>query len=131
MAKKTEDKIKTTHETRRLKCVLTEEEVREASDSLARNLDELETLDDELKKMKSDFKAQLEAKEAAIRVQKNLVRDKYEFRPVRCAMVLNYTQGTVVVTREDTDEMVVDRKMRAEEKQMDMGFDGDDDNKAD
>ena len=124
MAKKKETQ-KTTHETRLLKCKLTEAEIRDAGDTLARNLDELEVLEDKLKEVKADFKAQIEAKEAAARVQKNLVRNKYDYRQTPCTMVLDYTEQTVKVTRDDTKEVVTERKMLAEEKQMDMGFDKD------
>ncbi|HIJ71686.1 MAG TPA: hypothetical protein HPP87_10035 [Planctomycetes bacterium] len=122
---KGKDSIKTTHETRSLKCELTEEELKEASESLARNLDALELLEDEKKKVTSDFKARIEAKEAEVRVQKNRVRDKYEYRPTRCTMTMNYSEGTVVVTRDDTEAIVNERPMSFEEKQMDLGFDDD------
>ena len=126
MAKKTEQpSVKTTHETRLLKCALTENEIRDAGQELARHLDELEVLDDKLKEVKADFKAKTEAKEAAAKVQRSLVRNKYDYRQTACTMVLDYTSGTVFVTRDDTKEIVVDRKMLAEEREMDLGFDGD------
>lgn len=125
MAKKKEDSITTTHETRLLKCELTEEEVSDAAQTLARNLDELEALDGEFKTVKADFKSQIEAKEAAAKVQRNLVRNKYDYRQTPCTMVLNYTTQKVVVTRDDTTDVVSERKMLAEEKQMNMEFDGD------
>lgn len=121
---KEQDAIKTTHETRTLKCQLTDQEIREASDCLARNLDEIEMLEDEQQKIKSDFKAQIEAREAATRVQKNLVRDKYAFRSVRCSLTQNYSTLKVTVTREDTGEVISDRPMNEEEKQLKMPFDG-------
>ena len=93
MSKKPEaDSIKTTHETRLLKCALTEIEIRDAGQSLARNLDELEVLDDKLKEIKADFKAQIESKEAQAKVQRNLVRNKWDYRNIPCTMTLNYTQ---------------------------------------
>ena len=123
MAKTKEDSIKTTTETRLLKCDLTEVEVSDAAQALARNLDELELLDDEFKTVKADFKSQIEAKEAQAKVQRNLVRNKYEYRQTPCTMVLNYTAQSVVVTRNDTNVIVSERKMSGDEKQLDMGFD--------
>ena len=117
------DKFKTTHETRTLKCQLTDDEIKQATEELTQSLDSLEVLEDDKKKMASDYKAQIEAKEAMIRVLKNRVRDKYEMRPVRCTMTLNYTQQTVSVIREDTQEVVKNRQMNEDEKQMEMGFD--------
>ncbi len=116
--------IKTTHETRTLKCKLTDEEIREASDCLARTLDELEMLEDEQQKIKSDFKARIEEKDAQTRVQKNLVRDKYAFRPVRCTLTLNYSTLRAITTRDDTGEVITDRAMNEEEKQLALPFDG-------
>ena len=124
--KQNKPSFKTTHESRLLKCELTVEEVRVAAQELARNLDELEALDDKLKEVKADFKAQIEAKESAAKVQRNLVRNKYDYRNTACTMVLNYTTQIVTVTRDDTGEIVKERKMLTEEKQMDMGFDSDD-----
>ncbi|MBE3145027.1 MAG: hypothetical protein IMZ61_14080 [Planctomycetes bacterium] len=125
MAKKaTEPSVKTTHETRYLKCMLTEDEISVAAQELARHLDEMEVLDDELKKVKADFKAQIERKEAELKVQKNLVRNKYIYRNVPCSLVLNYTGQTAICTRDDTQAIVEDRKMTMVEKQMDLGFDG-------
>ena len=125
MAKKSEDSIKTTKETGLLKCDMTEREVADAAETLARNLDELDALESEFKTVKADFKAQIEAKEAQSKVQRGLVRNKYEYRQTSCTLILNYTKQTVIVTRDDTEEIVSDRQMLAEEKQMDMGFDGD------
>lgn len=105
--------------------MLTEAEIRAAGDTLARNLDELEVLDDKLKEIKADFKAQIEAKEAAAKVQRNLVRNKYDYRSVPCTLILNYTGQTAICTRDDTEAIVEDRAMTMNEKQMDMGFDGD------
>ena len=122
--KETVPSVKTTHETRYLKCLLTSDEIRIAGDTLARNLDELEVLDDKLKEIKADFKAQIEAKEAAAKVQRTLVRNKYDYRTVPCTLVLNYTGQTAICTRDDTEAIVEDRKMTMAEKQMDLGFDG-------
>lgn len=125
MATRTKEQpaIKTTHETRMLKCRLTAEEITEASDALARNLDELEMLEDAQQEMKSNFKAQIEAKEAATRVQKNLVRDKYTLRLVRCTLTMNYTTLKVIVARDDTGEVVSERAMNEDEKQLKIDFD--------
>lgn len=124
MAKKQEQPaVKTTHETRTLKCKLTPEEITEASDALARNLDEIEMLEDEQQKIRSDFKARIEAEEAGTRVQKNLVRDKYAFRPVRCTLTLNYTTLRAITARDDTGEVIADRAMSEDEKQLRIEFD--------
>lgn len=120
--KKTEKPVATTKETRVLKCELTEKEVQIAGQELARTLDELESLDDRLKEIKADFKAQIESKEAASKVQRNLVRNKYDYRGVTCTKTMDYKAGSVLVVRDDTDSIVVSRKMSPEERQQTMEF---------
>ena len=109
-------------ETQTLKCELTEEELRTAGQELARNLDEIEALNDSLKEVKADYKAQIESKEASAKVQRNKVRNKYDYRGVTCTRTENFKDGTVVVVRDDTDSIVTSRKMSPEERQQKMEF---------
>lgn len=123
--KKKESKIKTTHEVRNLKCKLTPEELTTASEEMAKGLDEIQALEESLESVKKDFKARTTAAEARVNVNKNLVRNKYAYRDVPCELVLNYTKQTATSTRSDTGEVFEERPLSHHEKQMDMGFDGD------
>ena len=113
---------KTTKETQTLKCELTEEELRTAGQDLARNLDEIEALNDSLKEVKADYKAQIESKEASAKVQRNKVRNKYDYRGVTCTRTEDYKAGSVIVVRDDTGSIVTSRKMSPEERQQKMEF---------
>lgn len=124
MAKKEQEKIKTTHETHSLKCQLAEAEVAVAADELAEGLDQLEAIEDEKKATMENFKARAALIEAQAKVNKNLVRDKYIYRRVTCDLVLDYTKLAATLTRMDTKEIITERAMTADEKQMDLGFDG-------
>jgi len=125
MAKtKAEDAVKTTHETRNLKCKLTKEELEVAADTLARKLDEADAAEDEKKSVAEEYKSRVTALEAEAKVQRHLVRNKYTFRNVDCQLVLNFTTGTAVCNRLDTGETVEARPLNHEEKQMDFKFDG-------
>ena len=119
-----QEKIKTTHETHRLQCALTEQEVAAAADELARGLDEFEAVEDEKKSIVEDFKARLALVEANIKVNRNLVRNKYTYKDIECDLILNYTELTATLVRKDTLEIVKERPMSSTEKQMNFKFDG-------
>lgn len=122
--KEDQDKTATKQQTEYLKCDLTREEVEAAASDLAKELDDLQALENQLTALKAEFKAKIEKCEATIRVKQRLVRDKYEHRNVECDVVYNYTKCTVIIIRKDIDKIVEERKMTLGEKQMKMDFDG-------
>ncbi len=123
MGKDKKEKIATKEQTEYLKCALTAKEVAVAANDLAKLLDDIHALEDQLVSIKADFKAKLEKCEADIRVSQRLVRDKYEYRNVECDVEYNYLTLMVKITRKDTAEIVEERKMSLAEKQMTMDFD--------
>ena len=126
--KKTPNKVYT--ETRKLKCNLTNEEVLAHANSLAETIDDIAKLDDELKTMKEQMKAKITEKNAVVRVKQLLIRNKYELRDVECEVTMNWTTLKVTVKRLDSGEVVEERDMNYEEKQMSFSF-TDDDKKTD
>jgi len=119
-----EEKSKTTHETHSLKCMLTQEELLQYGDDLATTLDDLRKLQDEKDSVVKEFKAREAAYEAQIAAKQLLVRNKYEHRTVDCNLILNYTEQTARLVRLDTNEVIKERVLSEEEKQMRLGFDG-------
>lgn len=103
--------------TKNLKVALTKDEVLSAAESLARTLDELNSLEDDKKSLTDSFKAKITEAEARATQFKAKVRDKYEWRPVDCEETRDPTEGTVVVVRLDTNETIEDRKMTYDERQ--------------
>lgn len=120
---KDKQKKKVYKETRSLKCDLTEEELLQAGEDLAKAIDEARTHEEQRKSANEDFKARIAACEAEITIKQRLVRNKNEFRPVSCEVTLNYTTLDAVVIRLDTEEIVQERKLTHEEKQMKIDFD--------
>jgi hypothetical protein len=118
------DAISTKKDTRYLKYTLTEQEVSDSAQDLAQHLGDMESLENELKAIKADMKAKIEKCTAEIKIAQRLVRDKYEMRLLPVTVESNYTQCTVVIIRDDTGEVVRDRKMTGEEKQQTMDFEG-------
>ena len=123
MSKKKDEKTKTITETRSLKCELTEDELLQAGEDLAKAIDEARTLEEQRKSANEDYKAQIAAREAEITIKQRLVRNKNEFRPVPCELTLNYTTLKATVVRIDTKAVVQERDLSHEEKQMKIEFD--------
>ena len=125
MAKKDEKKLPTNKEveqTKTLKCLLTNEEQKQAAQALAANLDDLQRLENDLEAVKKNFKSQIAELEGSIGVNKGLVRDGWDYRKVNCVKFLNYKDGKVTVVRKDTGEFIEERDMYADERQQEIDF---------
>ncbi len=122
--KETERRTKTTKEKRSLRCQLTQEELLAAGEKLAELLDNLRRAESERESVVKQYKAKEAELAAQIESQQLLVRNKSEIRTVDCVNVLDYTDVKCIVTRLDTDEIIVDRKLTEDEKQSTLEFDG-------
>lgn len=121
--KKQPDKIRETEISENLKCMLTEAEVKQAAEEMARHLQEKSLLEDDLKSVKASFKTKIDAADASIIANSHLVRDKYEYRNVDCLKHQNFSNGQITITRLDTNMFYVNRKMDVREKQEESLFD--------
>lgn len=119
-----EHRTKTTKETRQLRCKLTDEELLAAGERLAELLDNFRQAVSDRESVVKQYKAKEAELEAEIESQQILVRNKSEIRKVPCVNVLDYTDVHCWVTREDTGEIIVDRKLTEDEKQSSLPFDG-------
>lgn len=121
MAKKkieTQDKnIRKFKETRTLKVKLTDPEVLEFADQLARSVDESTRLEEEKKALTDSFKAKITEVEAKIQKLTNYVRNRYDYRPVDCEQTMDNNKGTSVIVRIDTNEVIEERNLTYEERQ--------------
>jgi hypothetical protein len=123
MAKTKEPKIVTTHQKQWLRCKLTKEEREKAVTKLVDALDALHKVVDEREAVTKQMKARESQLEADINVTQILVKDNSELRNVDVTLTLDYTTLRAKATRDDTGEVVEDRKMNDEEKQLKMDFD--------
>ena len=123
---KTKEKptTKTTKEKRFLKCQLTQDEILQAGEDLATELDNLSQLKAEIESVKKSLKAKEVELEARIHAKHTLVRNKYEHRNVDCDNILDYETMECYVVRLDTEEEVLRRAMSEDEKQTTLPFDG-------
>jgi len=101
-----------------LQCKLTEDELAQAAQDLARLIDDQKAVDDEFDTIKSQFKAKLQKIDGDIGFKARLVRDKREIRSVDVEKTLDYTDCTIQVIRLDTGATIEVRKMTGDEKQL-------------
>lgn len=118
MAKKEETKkvtiVKSTEE-RTLKVPLTEKELLECGQKLAAAQQRVVELEAELKAFKDTINGKMSEAESVMTCQSRLISQKYDYRKVECTVIKNWTTGTCVVTRNDTGEIVENRKMTSAE----------------
>ena len=100
-----------------LKCDFTEKEILEFGSDLARKHSEINELEEQKKRVTSDFKAKSDAAEAEASVLARKIQNKHEFRDVECQEIYNYVDKSVTIVRLDTGEIVKTRNMREDEKQ--------------
>ncbi len=125
-----ETHTKSTKQTQLLKCDLTDEERQEAAIELARLVEQVQTLEADKKSVMSRLKGDIESATAELLAKSNIVRDGYQWSKVDCTQIMDYDEATVTLSRDDTGEVLKDRKMNAEERQQEIDW-GDPDMKPD
>jgi hypothetical protein len=104
--------------TRKLRCVMTGEELLEAGRQLAEATNSLTELDSEKSEIVAEFKAKISAAEAQIASLSNKLRSGYEFRDVACQEAYGVPEpGFKQTTRLDTGEIIETAPISEEEKQ--------------
>lgn len=123
MAKKDkDDRIKVTHEPHNLPCKLTTKDRAIAANQLAEAIQNLESLEIERKVETKNYNSRKQQFTGSIHRLSREVSNGEAVRSVDCELRLNYTKLTAKVVREDTGEVVTERPMSEDEKQMDMDF---------
>ena len=103
-----------------LKCQLTEKEKTELSAKIAKAISDRAGAEAKLKEVNTSIKAQIAKLEAEISEKALQINNGYEYRNVECRMEKDYRLGTVTLTRLDTGEVIRERPMTAEERQMEL-----------
>ena len=112
--------MSTFHENHKVQ--LTEEEVREAAEKLAKLTDDIEGKEADKKSVASQYKADIDRLTGDARASAALVRNKYEYRQVECREEFDYDHFTVSVMRLDTGETVRTRALTTAEKQAELSI---------
>ena len=101
-----------------LKVPLTQPEILEAGERCAKAVNDLQKVEAELASIKKQFASRVEEIEYEINRSSGLVRDKFEYRPVKCHRIFDYINKVVREVRLDTSEEVHSREMTMAETQM-------------
>jgi len=110
--------IEESNETRLLRVKLTDGELLEKGQELAEAYKDLRTHNDELDSIKKEYKGKISAAETQIESLSGILRERYESRKVDCVIVKDFQEGTIVVTRLDTDTVIENRKMTNEQREL-------------
>jgi len=105
-------------ETRSLPVKLTQDEVRVKGKELSKNLGEIQTLKNSLKRITDDTNAQLKKLGLDSVNLQRMVDDEIEYRQVECVDRNNYDRFQVETYRCDTMELVFSRNMTPNERQL-------------
>lgn len=120
--KKDKDVIHKSVEPHRVKCVLTTDEKAEAANQLASAYMDLESLALERKTAMTEFKNRRERIEERVHVLSLKVKEGVEMRSIKCELQLNYSRLRATLIRLDNEEIVEEREMTSDEKQMKLDF---------
>lgn len=121
MSKKTRKVVETKKSKRHLRCQLTKEELLQAGKDLADRTSELSGLQEDKKRVVSDFTAKITSKEADISLLSGKVQSGYEYRMVTCTERLGVPKpDKKTVVRDDTKETVGVEDMSSSEMQKEL-----------
>jgi len=102
------------------KVEFTEQELADMSCEMARKIGELHDKEDAQKAVAAQMKAEIKALSGDVEQLAVKVRNKFEYRPVRCLVIRNYTAKEITYIRTDTGETHQSRTMRADEAQIEI-----------
>ena len=112
-----------------LPCALSEEERLERGGalasvwiSIANHNNELEGIIGDFKASKKDIENKIAKAKTRLSELSDVVTEGSEKRDVNCESLFDYENGTVIVRRLDTDEVIEDREMEGLEKQMQLDW---------
>ena len=125
------NKIRAEKFERKLRVILTREEIEERADRAAHLLGERDAKEELAKAAQKHAKSEIEEIEAQMRRISGEVRDKSTYREIKCERRFDFESKKVIEFRLDTDEEIERRDMTAEELQMGLDFDGAPDDKPD
>lgn len=110
--------IRTKKTVHSLPCKLTHEEQRIKGLELAEQDHTLFLKQEERKKVVDGFKTEIEIIESNMTAMARVLRQGFEMRPIECREIYDYNVGIVQMVRLDTGEVVWDRQMNDDERQM-------------
>lgn len=101
-----------------------EQELKEISEDMARNYQEQISIENEKKSVVAEFTAKIESKKTIIESLATKINNKQEHRYIECSITMNMPEnGKKQMIRNDTQELVWEKNMTAEEMQLKLNLD--------
>lgn len=113
-----EQPIETKHGERTLAVRLTQAELLEQAKKMAEAAEDAEVAESNQKAMSTHYKAQAEEAEGKEKAARTLLRNGYDYRPVKITVTKNWDTKQVTITRDDTGEVIEARDMTHKELQI-------------
>jgi hypothetical protein len=108
-----------------LRYEFSELELRDFSVSLAREVQNLASLEHEKKEAMAEFAAQIEARKSDLSKYARFISNRHEYRNIDCEVAFHKPNtGWKTVARKDTGEVIETVAMTREEMQEQLPFDG-------
>ena len=107
-----------------LRCQLTQQELVEAARQSAELTAGIGALEEDKSRVAKDYAARIAEKESSRSLLNGKVVSGYEFRDVKCDVVLSWSPGMKRVVRQDTGEEVAVEAMTPDELQHEIDFSG-------
>jgi hypothetical protein len=117
--------VKHTEETHTLPCKLTTEEIADAAEELASAIQELEGVEIEKKAVAKEYNSQVDNIKKRIHRLMTHVKNGVAYRSVKCDLQFHIKKVLAILVREDTGDIIEERPMTEEEKQMQIEFSDD------
>lgn len=92
------------------------------ADEIANAIRNLNKAQDDLASVSAQYKSEQKKFEAEIASLAEKLNSGWEMRNVGCREVRDFNTGSVYVFREDTEELIEERAMSAEERQAELPF---------
>jgi len=115
---KIEKAIRSRTKVESLRCDLTPDEQRVKGLDLAQQEKDIYDLNQQKKLSADDFKEKIELATRRMTGCAQVLRQGYEYRPIECEEIYDYSTGTVRLIRKDTRIIVHERPMQEVERQM-------------
>jgi hypothetical protein len=103
-----------------LKCPLTETEMKKEAEKMANCFSKLSELEGVLKSAKKQIESDIARVEAELTSSVEKYRSGFEMRNIECRIDKDFQTNTVRTIRLDTNEMIRERALTSEERQMEM-----------
>lgn len=101
---------------------LTDDEKIENARLLGSKTQDLAQAKEKKKEVTKALGAEVEQHQTEVSRLGSIAANGYEYRDVDCEKAINETKGTVTVTRSDTGEIIENRPLRSDERQVEMNL---------